>query len=346
MSDKNDAPKTPNKDLTGIFQTMQASQDNSAEASPPSEHDQLKPIEQLDNFESIDQMGMMDHAPEAPVEATHTEAFSISSDTAYQQADTQTDFHEPTGVTELNPIDLNLEAEAAAPEIPTAFQTEPTLSGDVALEAVQEYAEKAQTFSESARIFQPFHLHIRGRFGPFERDKLLLFITENPIGLTSADLDLQINSGRVMIPRISEYAGIRLIQQLRDSDLDLVMRPSARDADEPVHETRPLEYHYSEKSGSNAVSFSIPILPANAASIALYDVFDSISGNQYLKVEMVEAQESQLFQEVVDRMIGSIKQKARLKGADALTHFQQKITPLRLPSQYQISIEATMLRKK
>jgi hypothetical protein len=46
----------------------------------------------------------------------------------------------------------------------------------------------------------------------------------------------------------------------------------------------------------------------------------------------------------MERMTEALKQKARLKGGNALMHLQKEITPLRLPSQYQISLKANVIR--
>ena len=61
---------------------------------------------------------------------------------------------------------------------------------------------------------------------------------------------------------------------------------------------------------------------------------------------MIEAEQTELFQEIVDRLLENLKQQARRLGGHALTRLERKTIPLRLPSQYQITIEASVLRKK
>ena len=378
----NDHPK---KDLTRVVQlTKEQTEQNARDSgSNPesSENDELKPIETVDDFQSLDQIGMMDHSAFDPITETwstppdeqnassdHTsnseqffasapapvadQSFNFSSNPSTKMELTETTMHaakdDPSSTAHATPDELT-----QVTEVTLVSETEASLKNTTphdSLSEIREYSENSQGLSETLPVFYPFHLYLRGKFGPFERDKLLLFITENPIGLSSSDLDLQIQAGRVLFPRIGEYAGIRLIQDLRDSGLSFILKPSDRDQDEIVQNETPLNYRFTGTHSGATVhdinSAKIPILPFSAAALALYEEFDSIQGNQFLKAEMVEAEKSELFQEIVERLIDSVKQKAKLKGADALTHFTKTITPLRLPSQYQISVEATMLRKK
>jgi hypothetical protein len=44
-------------------------------------------------------------------------------------------------------------------------------------------------------------------------------------------------------------------------------------------------------------------------------------------------------------MTHALKRRAKLKGANALTQLEHRITPLRLPSQYQIEISASLIKR-
>jgi hypothetical protein len=330
MSDAN-TPDDKNKnkqDLTGIFdlpQTAAPVDDPFAIEAPPAEH--------VDDFESIDQLGMTDHAPAEDFPASEETAIAPLEATQLGAADQTT--------TELLPVEMNADAANAQSTL-TSIASAPR---DF-LDDLKNYSEKSQGPIDEVAVHYPFHFYIEGTFGPFERDKLLLFITENSIGVSSIDLDLQLKSGRVLFPRISEFAGIKLIQELRDSGLDFRLTPSTRDADETFPPTEALHYHYEPSSQSADPSLQpIILVAANSAQLKQYEEIDTVQASQFLKAEMVEAEKSELFQEVLERMTEALKQKARLKGGQALTHFEQKIVTLRLPSQYQLSVSATVLRK-
>jgi len=211
---------------------------------------------------------------------------------------------------------------------------------------LKDYSEKTSGRSGiETKVLFPFHLKINGTFGPFERDKLLLFITENPIGLSSADLDMQINAGRVFFPRISEYPAVKLIQDLRDSGLKFILHPSDRESEQGIVDEA-LHYRYDGKLSTRAGStpVEIPVISATTVPQPSFQQIEEVSMVQFVRTEVIEVENSPIIQDVMERMIESLKQKARLKGGNALFDLRKEITPLRLPSQYQISLKANVIR--
>jgi len=330
MSEEKGSP--PKKDLTGIFELPPTE-------APPSEHSEAaegSEAEHVDTFESIEELGMADPLPEptpepipdTPPEATPEPEPALPDD--------------PFSAGEATPAEVPF-GETPLPD-PFASASGPN-PGD-ALEEIRQYSENTREPLHDLSIAYPFHLRIQGRFGPFERDKLLLFVTENPIGLSSNDLDLQLQAGKVFFPRISEYAGVRLIQELRDSGLQFSFKPADRDEDEAVEDAPAQAFHFEMSETSAPSATPIPVLDPASPALSQYVEIDSIQTHQFIKAEMIEVEKSDLFQEVLERMTEALKQKARLKGGSALTRFRQTITPLRLPSQYQISLSASVLRLK
>ncbi len=318
MTDDSKKPGSKDKnDLTGIFETI---------SNPSGEPDPFAfveaPSETIESFESIDEIGMLDHS-----QATSTH----EQETIFQ-------------TTAQTPVEETHESELFT--APPAFgETATSVMATSVMDGLKEYSEQSQTLAAPTTISVPFHLHISGNFGPFERDKLLLFITENPLGIASADLHLQIQAGRVLFPRISEFAAIKLIQDLRDSGLQFQLKPSQRDDDEPARHAEVQSFHFKVES-SKTFSDLPPILPASAQVTADYEVIDTVQYSQFLKSEIIEAEKSELFQEVLERMTTALKQKAKNRGAHAISQFSHRLVSLRLPSQYQVEISAVLLRKK
>ncbi len=170
------APDKPKEDLTGLTilpDKPAANPDASISIPEPSQT-----IEHVHEFESIEELGMMDHVNEPTQSDAPLQAEPIESLEA------------------VEPIESFSELPAELPvEAPADFIEEPMVNPVLA--DIQHYAEKAQETTLDEKIFYPFHLRAKGQFGPFERDKLLRFITENPIGVSSSDLDLQIQAGKV-----------------------------------------------------------------------------------------------------------------------------------------------------
>lgn len=309
------------KDLTGIFdlQNQQAEnpeENNSFQETIPEDPfavNVLPEIEKIEAFESLDQIGMMDH-PEPEFQAT---ADQISAEES---------------VMDLAPEPIF--ENAPSPE-PIAIE---------AFEHIREYSEKTSgKTNHPAKVLYPFHLKIKGTFGPYERDKLLLFISENPIGLNSSELDLQINAGRVFFPRISEYSAVKLIQDLRDSGLNFHLTPSDREINEGISD-HSIQYSYDGRNLSQSKPVEIPVISPSISPQPQFSQIEEISLIQYVRTEVIEVENSPIIQEVMERMVESLKQKARLKGGNALFDLRKEITPLRLPSQYQISLKANVIR--
>jgi len=328
------------KDLTGLHELPQADPvvqegDSDFAVNEPA------PIEKVDHFESLDQIGMMDHpiASEVPP----PETYDPFNDTPIDAVTTET-----------APIDLlpseNLLEERSASESSEILSPLPepdpvVITNDSPpaplLDELRNYGEsqKSAAFDPDVRI--EFHLHVSGDFDPYARDKLLLFITDHPVGMTSSELDFQIQAGRVLLPRISEFSGIKLIQELRDSGLEFRLLPSSTD---PVFESEPKMIHFGEPEKSPQLE-EIPILPESSFRSQDYEVMDSLQLVHYLRAEILEVEKSELFQELLERMTSALKKRARLRGAQALTRLEHRITPLRLPSQYQLEMSACLLKK-
>lgn len=227
-------------------------------------------------------------------------------------------------------------------EAPSEISLEPT---SLALEPIREYAETAKSLPEEIEVQFPFHFYATGTFTFFERDKLLRFITENPIGITSAELDLQIDSGKVFLPRISEFAGIKLIQELRDSPLEFRLAPVESDSLDVKESPQNEHWVETDPHSSQSTPLVVSIIDAHHPDHLLFQALDTIQVSQYLKAEMVEVEQSEIFQEMVDRLIESLKAKAARKGAEAISKPVVQLQSLRLPSQYQVQVSASVLTR-
>jgi hypothetical protein len=346
MSD--DKHPSKNKDLTGIFDLPQAEPPAvTDENADPFAVNEMPPSERVDSFESIDQLGMIDHAP---VESPSAEPLAepVADPFANEDAFAVTPADAPPLKAAVEPTSTPANDFGTDWNQPTQSHERPVATAEPfdAMEEIKQYSENTRASNHDVPIHHPFHLLISGRFGPFERDKLLLFITENQIGVGSNDLDLQIKGGRVLFPRISEYAGIRLIQELRDSGLQFSLKPSKRDEDEPVEQAQALQFHFDGETAREPAAVQVLVLSQNSTLLPQYEELDSVQTHQFIKAEMVEVERSDLFQDVIERMTESLKQKAKLKGGHALARLEHKISPLRLPSQYQVSVSAVVMRKR
>jgi hypothetical protein len=278
---------------------------------------------------------------------TSAEEFLAESTENAEKTEGTEDIQEFATLDSLGQVDPDL---LELPPEESTFEAEPISAGptptepDPALTEIKAYAERSLETMLISDVKVPFHLLMSGAFDPFARDKLLLFITENQIGLSSSELDRQISAGRVLFPRISEFAGIKLIQELRDSGLSFQLKLSSRDEDEILPQSPGVRIEYD---ANNILSnpAPLPVVPVEAIQPEVWEVFDTIQVIQFLKAEMVEVEHSELFQELLERMTLSLKHKAKIKGAAAVSSLKHTLNPLRLPSHYQVELSASLLKK-
>lgn len=370
------------KDLTGILELASLSPPVvNPDDEDPFAVNVMQSIEQVDDFASIDTLGMIDHEPfadEAPelvaispaseaqdlfpvsvdagISPDSEDPFAASQHVEIQALDTNAAEQDPfqtSAIAAVNDFALPEMTYVPSPALAVENKVEQaaSASGETHpsppmdyLDELKSYSQKTQESAFEKGIKAPFHLSLQGSFDPYTRDKLLMFITENPIGLNSSELDLQLKAGRVLFPRISEFAGIKLIQDLRDSGLLFKLTPSSRDDDELIHEAPALSYRYESTAGAAPESM-IPVLPEFGLDQKAWKVIDSVQMVQYLRAEILEVEKSDLFQNLIERMLVAMKKKAILKGADAMTGLTHQVTPLRLPSQYQVELRANLLKK-
>jgi hypothetical protein len=363
------------KDLTSIMDLPQADPVK-REGQDQEEFNELHPIDQINDFESLDQIGMMDHptppdeAPAETIDPAEDPASSIIPDPLPAQPEmsssAQIDFGtlpDPFNAAEFdNPVETIPGPEVSVPVIEDAFPGDPfqaestppqesdpairskTFPTKPILEELKSYSEAKKSAPFDPGVRNQFNLIIGGDFDPYSRDKLLLFITENPIGLSSSELDFQINGKRVLLPRISEFSGVKLIQELRDTGLSFRLNRSTDDSDTRTIEHEQQRFQYQTEHQPN-LDQEIPILSLEMLKNEEFIVLDSIQMVQYLRAEILEVEKSELFQDLLERMTHALKRRAKLKGANALTQLEHRITPLRLPSQYQIEISASLIKR-
>ena len=367
MSNSGDQPEK--KDLTSIMDLPQADPIK-REGQDQEEFNELQPIDQINDFESLDQIGMMDH-PAPPEEPVLDELASAQPEIAQpeiaQPEIAQPDLSHPEPeVANAPSLDFGSlpdpfqspepEKSEAIPDSPFSmesfetpassedFQSIPTPPKPI-LDELKSYSDSKKAAPFEPGIRNQFNLMLSGDFDPYSRDKLLLFITENPIGISSSELDFQINGKRVLLPRISEFSGIKLIQELRDTGLTFRLKRAEEDSDHYVEANEQNRFQYQSASPSTP-DHEIPVLSMEMIKAEDYTVLDSIQMVQYLRAEILEVEKSDLFQDLLERMTDALKRRAKLKGATALTRLEHRIIPLRLPSQYQIELSASLLKRR
>lgn len=110
-------------------------------------------------------------------------------------------------------------AEESIPQQPNSPPLHP-------LDAVKKFTEEVIVPINAVPAAFPFSLLITGGLSAEEKEKLLNLVSKENMGIRELDLEPQLENDRILIPRISEYAGVLLVQALRGTQAQMKLGPS------------------------------------------------------------------------------------------------------------------------
>jgi uncharacterized protein YbjQ (UPF0145 family) len=217
---------------------------------------------------------------------------------------------------------------------------------------MKSYAERVAVGKPAVAAAFPFSLRIDGRLSPEEREKLLDVLYRHPMGIGERDLEVQFESGKLLLPRISEYAAVLVVQALRGAPVSMRLGPSdgiystsdtRSNDDDPILTSR--ELSLAVGTAAQGVAEHIPITPASSLpGLPRYLVLDVVTASAALKTQVVEAQSSTEYQEILEALQRELKNKAYRKGATAILNFSVQLTSLSLPTHYRITVVGSAVR--
>lgn len=162
------------------------------------------PIETVTDFESLDSLGTLEHTVEEPAETTP---------------------ETPPPQEELPPIDfLTIASEPATePAIEPLVETAvvPVIEAKKDLGEVKKYAEKISIGKPKIEANPPYSLLASGQFTEEQQRLIIGVVSGQNLGIHPDELTVQLSMGKLLIPRISEYAAIFIAQKIRDIVTDL-----------------------------------------------------------------------------------------------------------------------------
>lgn len=340
------------KDLTGLMDLPLA--EPTADGSLPPELDVEPASVTIDSFESLeDQIKSHSGVAPDPFAPNETSSASDAAPTADVSAPDLGDFPpmdlagggggsgsfsapDPTGAP----------AEQSAPALPPmpahleSFEAHPEPAET--LEAVRTYAERLPSAAPSVPADFPFTLRVTGHLQSDERARFSDLITRENLGIREVDLEPQFEAGRILIPRVSEYAAVLLVQAIRGASVEIDLAPS-----DEAEATWNQSYSASEVSGSHHAlpdshdnpAESLPVTSdSQIPELGPYVVVDAVTASASLSSQSVEAEHSREYQELLEALQRELKYKAYRRGANAILCFQVTLTPLTLPSRYRLTV--------
>jgi uncharacterized protein YbjQ (UPF0145 family) len=266
--------------------------------------------------------------------------------------------------------DLEFSPPPPAPE-PETYTPEPTPAPEPPASTTQRTAAKpsipktseafdirAASVAATVQAAYPFSLRIDGHLKPAEREKLVDLLARENMGIREFDLEVQFESGKVLIPRISEYAGVLIVQALRGISAEITLGPSDSIFSTPdTHESsddtiqRPASKlviessHFDHSSKVEAAAEKIAITHLQTLpGMPQFEAVDAVVASCAIRTSAVEANKSTEYSEAIEALKRELRYRAHHRGATAIIGFEVKLTSLSLPTHYRITITGTAIK--
>jgi hypothetical protein len=199
-----------------------------------------------------------------------------------------------------------------------------------------------------ADAVRPFHLWITGKLRNFEKERLTELLAREHFGIREVDLELQLEAGKILLPRISEYAAVLMAQALRGTSVELRLEPSELAGSMQEKEMGP------PSSNPSRVT-SEPLHPADELPVTAdtslpgcekHEALDILIATGLIREPEWRAETSDAYSEMVESLKRELRFKAHLKKADALVKFEAKVlaNPWISDSECRIQVSALAIR--
>ena len=216
------------------------------------------------------------------------------------------------------------------------------------LDQIRNYSDKLSPSASNIPANIPFSILIRGKLELHEQERLLDIVSREALGIRAVELEPQLAAGSVLIPRISEFAGVQIAQALRNAKVQIRLGLSDRiflseglqgDEDGLFFPKSP---NYVRTMDANRDQADEMLLTPDSEipGYRIKKVLDTFQTTLNLRSIHVHSSNSSFFQESLENVKKQLRLKAHHKGADALIRFRTELFPVDDGSQYKLFAEA------
>ncbi|RYZ73575.1 MAG: hypothetical protein EOP09_01680 [Proteobacteria bacterium] len=222
------------------------------------------------------------------------------------------------------------------------------------MDKIKNYSDRVSPSASTVPAGIPYSLVIEGELKVHEKERLLEIISREQLGVREVEIEPQLAAGKILIPRISEYAGVLIAQALRNSNTTLRLGPTdkifqskelAQDDDSLILPRAPNYVRNIE----NHIHASDELMLTSSSEITGYSIgkiIDTFEVSINLRALHVHSQNSTFFQESLESVKKQLRLRAHHKGADALVRFKTELFPLDDQSQYKLIATAVAVKLK
>ncbi len=210
------------------------------------------------------------------------------------------------------------------PESKVVTESEPANS-DTLFSPIKQFGEKIQVGHSLVEANPPYSLYAEGKFDDSTAKIIMGIVTQENLNITPLDLKIQLDNGKLLVPRVSEYAAIFLAMKLRDLVDNIQIGPSSFIFESKTLKDEPesviiSNFEQKQQSASEVLNFE---LMADSADDIVTSNIDSITGFEVVQVlTMISAsksiRDSSEFESASESLKLELMKKAYKLGANAL----------------------------
>jgi uncharacterized protein YbjQ (UPF0145 family) len=218
------------------------------------------------------------------------------------------------------------------------------------LEILREVSENLSPASESVNHEFPFSVLIEGKLAASDQEKLIDLIKEADLGIPTLDLETQFATGKVLLPRISEFTAVLIGQAIRDCGAQISIGPAeliypSTQSPQAPHPKKNARIQVEHLGDARHVAENLPIVTGSEwPGHPSYQAIDVISVSQTLRAQRVELSLSPEFDETVNALRRELRFRAYRKGAQAIVDYRFELAALGGASHYRLIVTGTAVK--
>ncbi|HRK02571.1 MAG TPA: hypothetical protein PLH57_07880 [Oligoflexia bacterium] len=224
--------------------------------------------------------------------------------------------------------------QASAPETPLdappagldqpQHSPEADQSAKATLKSVGEFAGRMTIGHPTVEANPAFSLFAKGTFNAEKIERIKGVLTSDEYGVRFEDVETQLSVGKLMVPRISEYAAIQLGQKIFDlvDTVEIALSDEIVEGQVPDDELidpdhfrkRTTDAHdLGDEPGSEADVFTATI--GDFAGFTITRILSAITLSEIVPASVAEAPQSHEFEQVTEKLTRELASRAFKLGA-------------------------------
>ena len=242
--------------------------------------------------------------------------------------------------------DLGSHDEAQETQPPPAVFEQPNSDQSFIAEVRAQPSVASQAIAAIAAAIDPLSVKITGKLENRFRERLIELLNLENFGLREIDLEPQFEAGKILLPRISEYAAVLVVRCLKDAPVLIEVFKSDQESGMTEEKGRLSTTLSISSSPDSDLTQDLPSVTTAATHplLPLALPFDVLTTSALVELSSQDPENGPQFSVVLARLKLELQYRARLKGAQGLVLFKHRLTQLGNATEYLLEAEATLVK--